>query len=98
MPWRICLGCGAPAENASRCPACRAVAKRIRNADQPIAKQVVAQSPICSCKGCSVHPYSACGATQDLTADHVVPLARGGKNTGRRRTLCRSCNSARGAR
>ncbi|MFE6489697.1 HNH endonuclease [Streptomyces sp. NPDC057757] len=30
----------------------------------------------------------------DLTADHVVPLARGGSSTPENtRVLCRSCNS-----
>lgn len=39
-----------------------------------------------------------CGATTDLTADHVVPLADGGPLLGRLRTLCRRHNSAKGAR
>ena len=39
----------------------------------------------------------ACGSTHDLTADHIVPLARGGTNAlSNLRVLCRSCNSSRG--
>jgi len=60
--------------------------KRIRNADRPIARAVVAASPVCAW----------CGATEDLTADHVDPLAGGGTNEGERQTLCRVCNSAKG--
>lgn len=39
-----------------------------------------------------------CHATENLTADHVVPLARGGTNEGRRETLCNRCNARKGAR
>jgi 5-methylcytosine-specific restriction endonuclease McrA len=48
----------------------------------------IAQQPWCS----------LCGAADDLTADHVVPLAVGGDPLGRLRVLCRRCNSGRGAR
>jgi 5-methylcytosine-specific restriction endonuclease McrA len=45
-------------------------------------------------------PYcSYCGSAEDLTCDHVVPLVVGGLNTPSNiRVLCRSCNSARGAK
>ena len=33
--------------------------------------------------------------SQDLTADHIVPVARGGID-GPLRVLCRSCNATRG--
>jgi 5-methylcytosine-specific restriction endonuclease McrA len=42
---------------------------------------------------------SECGATSDLTADHVIPLARGGSSEWDNViVLCRSCNGAKGAR
>jgi 5-methylcytosine-specific restriction protein A len=43
---------------------------------------------------------SQCGATQNLTADHIVARADGGANVlSNLRVLCLSCNSARsGAR
>ena len=40
-----------------------------------------------------------CGATDDLTLDHINPFARGGATTyDNLQTLCRSCNSAKGTR
>jgi 5-methylcytosine-specific restriction endonuclease McrA len=36
-----------------------------------------------------------CGATTDLTADHLIPVIDGGAN-GPLRTLCRLCNSSHG--
>ena len=43
---------------------------------------------------------SACGATTDLTADHLDPLSKGGVavTLADVRVLCRSCNSRRGNR
>jgi 5-methylcytosine-specific restriction endonuclease McrA len=47
----------------------------------------------------ALHPWcSECGATDDLTADHLIPLAKGGNPLGALRVLCRSCNSRRGAK
>lgn len=38
-----------------------------------------------------------CGADEDLTCDHVVPLVRGGTNDNENlATACRSCNSSKG--
>jgi hypothetical protein len=40
-----------------------------------------------------------CGATDDLTVDHIVPESRGGQLVPENlRTLCRSCNSKKGAK
>jgi HNH endonuclease len=40
----------------------------------------------------------ACGSHHDLTIDHVWPVSRGGLNDASNlRTLCRSCNSRKGA-
>lgn len=43
------------------------------------------------------HPYSSnCGGTEDLTADHIVPKAAGGRNVlGNVEVLCRRCNSGK---
>lgn len=41
---------------------------------------------------------SECGATDDLTIDHITPLSRGGTDDiDNLRFLCQSCNSKKGA-
>lgn len=41
----------------------------------------------------------ACGAASDLSLDHIYPHSLGGEDTLENlRTLCRSCNSTKGAR
>lgn len=40
-----------------------------------------------------------CGATEDLTIDHIIPIINGGRDDyGNLQTLCRTCNSRKGAR
>lgn len=40
------------------------------------------------------HQCMRCSSAEDLTADHVVPIAKGGSNTiDNIQCLCRSCNS-----
>lgn len=40
-----------------------------------------------------------CGTREELTVDHIVPVSRGGGNEDENlQTLCRSCNSRKGAR
>lgn len=40
-----------------------------------------------------------CGTDEELTVDHVIPLARGGADEmSNYRTRCRPCNSRKGAR
>ena len=43
-------------------------------------------------------PCFACGSRENLTVDHIVPIARGGKHAvGNLMTLCGSCNSSKGS-
>lgn len=94
-PRRRCLDCRSFTRNVTRCDVCTKKRKVVRNADIKIARAVVAAAPICVCTGkCRWHG-SVCGATTDLTADHVIPLSKGGTNEGPRRVLCRRCNSRR---
>ena len=45
------------------------------------------------------HKCVYCGATEDLTQDHIIPLIRGGPHTiSNVAPACRSCNSRKGAR
>ena len=43
-------------------------------------------------------PCFACGGRENLTVDHIVPIARGGKHgVGNLMTLCGTCNSSKGS-
>lgn len=81
---KTCLDCGRVADGSrgSRCKACQGRVRRPYNGTAYRATQTAAA---CTC----------CGATDDLTRDHIVPLARGGTNhPSNLRTLCRRCNSS----
>lgn len=40
-----------------------------------------------------------CGARENLTIDHIVPLSKGGKNReSNMQTMCQSCNHEKGSR
>lgn len=73
-------------------PRPRSAARRIRStaAWQTASANTIAQQPWCT----------TCGATTDLTADHIQPISRGGHplHPSNLRTLCRTCNSRKGAR
>jgi 5-methylcytosine-specific restriction endonuclease McrA len=44
-------------------------------------------------------PCAACGSDVEISLDHVVPIARGGRHSvGNLQPLCKSCNSSKGAR
>lgn len=84
---RRCLDCGQLSPR-SRCVACEAEIKAIRNADAARCSAQVRDFPWCF----------RCGATTDLTAQHVVPISVSRRAGGDLETLCRSCNSSLGNR
>ena len=90
---RRCLGCGTKIPAGSRCPRCAHKANTASRgygaAWQRLARQAIRSHPWCV----------DCGATADLTADHLVPLALGGQRLDPANVAvrCRSCNSRRGA-
>jgi 5-methylcytosine-specific restriction enzyme A len=96
-----CLGCGKVTTRGSRCGPCQATwdtqHERTRGTRTQrgygndwlrLSKQAIAHQPWCS----------QCGTSEDLTADHLVPLAAGGTSTPENvQVLCRRCNSGKGA-
>lgn len=86
MAPRRCSRCPRIIGRGYLCAVCQRGEWKVRNDDRVIRRAVVAASPICE----------RCQATEDLTADHVLPLARGGTNEDERQTLCRRCNSRKG--
>ena len=41
-------------------------------------------------------PCFACGASESITADHIIPIAKGGRHSeGNLQPLCGSCNSSK---
>lgn len=102
---RPCLGCGDLIGAGSRCDACAtaigrrrhnpaydtAEYRRARNA--AVARHVAVFGWVCLGDGRHAgHP------TRDLTADHPVPLSKGGAIVQEFVICCRSANSGRGAR
>ena len=94
---RPCLDCGTLMDGGTRCRSCRAVVERRRGT--PAQRGYDARWYALSQGARQQQGWcSQCGATRDLTADHVVPLARGGANSWDNVVvLCRPCNSAKGA-
>ena len=42
-------------------------------------------------------PCFICGSTENITADHIIPIAKGGRHSiGNLQALCKSCNSSKG--
>jgi len=86
-----CLGCSKTYEREKSRRRRRTPKERTRRQDL-IAAHVRANGWVCPGYERPAHE------ARDLTADHVQPVARGGSETGEIRVMCRSCNSARGAR
>ncbi len=107
---RPCLGCGRLVRGSSRCPAC-ATATAARRPTKPTRagytwpeqqrrRSVVAawraeHGEVCPGWCRPEHPVVP---PNRLTADHIVAVGSGGSQAGELQVLCRSCNSAKGAR
>ena len=104
---KVCSGCWhafpVTQMRGSKCPSCSKVyerdksRRRRRTAKERTRRQEVIAAHI------RVHGWVCPGyerpahEAHDLTADHIVPVAKGGSEEGEVRVLCRSCNSRRGA-
>jgi 5-methylcytosine-specific restriction enzyme A len=100
MLVRLCPACGChlPYPGRGKCRDCQREYERKRGTRRQrgytdawlrLVKVAIAQHLYCS----------ACGSTTDLTGDHRIPLSKGGTSTLENiEVLCRSCNSAKGAR
>ena len=90
-----CLDCGVNYTKQIRCDECQRNYEAKRGGStkrgysyrwQQLRDAHLRRNPVCV----------NCGASDDLTVDHIVPLARGGKSSpSNLQTLCRSCNSAK---
>jgi 5-methylcytosine-specific restriction endonuclease McrA len=94
---RPCLDCDGWADPASRsgsrCTTCERRRNTRRNATP--TRQAY-KDPAYRAIPLGTH-CQQCRTTYDLTRDHVIPLSRGGTNhPSNIRTLCRSCNAAKG--
>jgi 5-methylcytosine-specific restriction protein A len=105
---RACLGCGRIVRGASRCPPCQAERDRAKRARRPELDRYVEQQrrrravahhratvgdwcPGVPELGRPAHPAA------NLSADHVVEVAAGGREDGPLVVRCVPCNSARSA-
>lgn len=101
MAYRPCLSCGRVSPN-SRCEPCRIAYERTREARRGSPAQRgynyahrKARAAVMARDGWRCYN---CGSPA-TTADHVVPLSRGGQSVPENmRAACRSCNSARANR
>ena len=85
-----CLVCGEPSDR-SRCPehqnhkssAGRHAVHLNTTRWKKLSRKLRRMQPFCS----------TCGAREDLTVDHIVPVSKGGKSTfGNQVAACKSCN------
>jgi 5-methylcytosine-specific restriction protein A len=98
---KLCAGCFRhfrPEEVSNgRCLSCRRAKERARARGTRTSRGYTNDWLRLSATAIRLHPYCArCGRTNDLTADHIVRKAAGGRNElSNVQVLCRACNSAK---
>lgn len=94
---KLCLDCMRPSRD-TRCPTCTARRRTAGHGSAEYRRNARAVMDAHLRHNGNVCPD--CGArTQDLTVDHIRPIARGGSHElTNLRVLCRSCNSRKGSR
>lgn len=89
MAMRPCLTCGTPSPAGGGCPRHPrpgATARGYTSQWQRTSRAAIAAHPWCT----------HCGATHDLTTDHITPKRHGGTDhADNLQVLCRRCNSAK---
>ena len=96
---RLCPACGCTLPTVphtkGKCQDCRRAYDRKRGKTR--ARGYDSEHKRLSKLAIAAHPFCIdCGATQDLTGDHIVPKSRGGLNVLTNYAVrCRSCNTAR---
>ena len=88
---RPCLVCGTPAQGG-RCSLHKRRRPGYTNAERIRRKAVVDEHRAAVGTWCPGYGVPA-HRSNDLTADHVIPVGAGGAETGPLRVLCRSCNA-----
>ena len=98
VPLFACNGCGRSypgPRRRGRCPACARAYERSKGSSSQ--RGYTQKHKRLAARVIAAHPWCVdCRSTEDLCADHIVPLSRGGTNTLDNYSVrCRSCNSAR---
>lgn len=99
---RPCLGCGSTDHRDCR----KKVSAGIRSGEYRRRDYITLRAEVvagkhgpCACDAPQhEHPGGVCGATEDLTIGHVVPVILGGRLEDGWRVECRHCNSSLKAR
>lgn len=101
MTARPCVDCGDVIATGTRCDECRTIATPGKFRDRTHAHWNTARWKRLSKRLRRMQPWcSTCGSTNDLTVDHIVPIALRPDLTytlSNLDVLCRSCNGRKDA-
>jgi 5-methylcytosine-specific restriction endonuclease McrA len=97
--YRLCLECGELISSGVRCHDCHAEHVRLRNLrPEHLARMAMPRTQRARVLARDGHRCVDCRSTDDLTIDHIIPLATGKRHyrDDELATRCRSCNSRLG--